>query len=401
MNKTILSNKKILIIAPRIASISETFIYDQITGIKKFELIVCCNQRQNEGIFVFEKEPVVLGTMPAGIYDRAISKMHRFLSGRKKYSLHFSAEKKITSILRNEKIALIHCHYGETAISLLPILKKIKIPIIVTFHGYDASKMLLDETYCRQLSELFSRNTYSITVSKDMELRLSKFNLNVKKNSVIPCGIDGNYFKPQKKYYNSAPLVLLHSGRVTPKKGVLDLVRVINEIKTFNILLWIIGDGGLNDKDEYEKLKSFITEQDLKEKVELYGAQPREKVKEIMQKADIFILNSRIASDGDMEGLPVSILEAMACGLPVISTRHSGIPEIIEDGVHGLLVPEFDNVGLKDAILTLINKPDLRETLSRNALIRSEDFSKEITISKIEDFYQTILEQNVKEAFDS
>jgi len=387
MNK----KNKILIIAPRIAAISETFIYDQILGINDFEVIVCCNQRENENIFNFLNEPIVLGSRPVSLYDRFISKIKRFLRGEQKYSLHHSAEKIICTILKNEKISLIHCHYGVSAITLIPIIRKFDIPIIVTFHGYDASKMLLEEDYSNKLSLFFKLNSYSITVSKNMEVRLLKYNLNIDRNVVIPCGIDTNYFVKINEIKKLGPLILLHSGRVTPKKGVLDLAKVFNEIKELNIVLWIMGDGVGIDNDEYDQLKAYIQEFKLEKKVKLFGAQPSEEVKLRMQQSDIFILNSRVSKDGDMEGLPVSILEAMACGLPVISTYHSGIPEIITNGENGLLVPEFDNIALREAILTLINDSELRKKLSNNALIRSQDFSKEITIEKIQDFYRAVL----------
>ncbi|HMG15775.1 MAG TPA: glycosyltransferase family 4 protein [Saprospiraceae bacterium] len=387
MNK----KNKILIIAPRIAAISETFIYDQILGINDFEVIVCCNQRENENIFNFLNEPIVLGSRPVSLYDRFISKIKRFLRGEQKYSLHHSAEKIICTILKNEKISLIHCHYGVSAITLIPIIRKFDIPIIVTFHGYDASKMLLEEDYSNKLSLFFKLNSYSITVSKNMEVRLLKYNLNIDRNVVIPCGIDTNYFVKINEIKKLGPLILLHSGRVTPKKGVLDLAKVFNEIKELNIVLWIMGDGVGIDNDEYDQLKAYIQEFKLEKKVKLFGAQPSEEVKLRMQQSDIFILNSRVSKDGDMEGLPVSILEAMACGLPVISTYHSGIPEIITNGENGLLVPEFDNIALREAILTLINDSELRKKLSNNALIRSQDFSKEITIEIIQDFYRAVL----------
>jgi glycosyltransferase involved in cell wall biosynthesis len=320
--------QKILAFAPRIASISETFIYDQITGIDAFEVLPVCNERLNYNLYKFVHEPIVLGTRPVRMHDRILSKIQRIISNDNKYSLHFTAKKQLKKLIISNNARLIHCHYGLSAVSLITLIAKLKVPLVVTFHGFDASRMLRDNNYVAKLKELFELNVYTITVSKEMESRLVEYGMNPIRNKIIPCGIDTDYFQKNNNKIESNPLILLHSGRVTPKKGVLDLAITFKEIleNTCNIVLWVVGDGTGYDDDEYDRLKHFVVQNKLNEKIILWGAQPKEKVKELMQKADIFILNSRISNDGDMEGLPVSILEAMACGLPVVSTYHSGIP---------------------------------------------------------------------------
>ncbi len=99
--------------------------------------------------------------------------------------------------------------------------------------------------------------------------------------------------------------------------------------------------------------------------VKFYGSQPHEEVKKFMLDADIFVLNSRVGDSGDMEGLPVSLLEAMSMGKAVVSTRHAGIPEAVTDGVNGLLVNEKDNASLSAAIEKLIIRSRTAQTTWR------------------------------------
>jgi len=122
----------------------------------------------------------------------------------------------------------------------------------------------------------------------------------------------------------------------------------------------IVGDGPLRDV-----LAARILRLDLGSRVSLLGALPHETVLDRYREATVFALPCVTGPDGDRDGIPNVILEAMAMGLPVVSTRHSGIPEAVEDGASGLLVPPGDEEALAQALVRLIDDPPLRERLGR------------------------------------
>ncbi|HEY4150658.1 MAG TPA: glycosyltransferase family 4 protein [Chitinophagaceae bacterium] len=386
------SKPRILLYAPQLVNISETFIYDQFNNVKQFNTTICCGERINADLFPFQQPVHATGSFPKTPGDRLVSKVRRVLNGEKKYSLPYSSVKTLRGLLGGDT-RLVHCQYGPTALSMLPVIKKYDIPLLVTFHGYDASRMLADPYYTKKLRELFSYNTYSITVSEDMQQRLSAYGLDKSRNRVIRCGIDTTFFNNDHRAGQTAAgkISLLHSGRITPKKGVPDLVKVLEQIRQLPVHLHIVGDGGTHNEGEYLEIKNYIKDHHLEDVITLHGAQPRNVVKAFMDRSDIFVLNSRKSDDGDMEGTPVGILEAMSSGMAVVSTRHSGISEVIRSGFDGLLAEERDNEGLKNAIVALVNDGQLRAQMGINARATAvANFSRETMMEKIEAFYMEL-----------
>ena len=139
---------------------------------------------------------------------------------------------------------------------------------------------------------------------------------------------------------------------------ILAFARVASAIQ--DARLDIIGDGSLEGE-----CRKLIESLDLTDRVTLHGARHSDFVLALLKEASVFAQHSVTAPDGDMEGLPVSVLEAMACGLPVVSTRHSGIPEAVEEGRTGLLVEEHDVEGMAEAILGLLKDPQRAAAMGR------------------------------------
>jgi len=146
------------------------------------------------------------------------------------------------------------------------------------------------------------------------------------------------------------------------KKGIEYVIRAVAQVaRSFPQLRYdIIGDGPL--RAELQKLAVALSVEKI---VQFHGALNAESVRNLLDEAHAFVLASVTAKDGDQEGTPVSLLEAQAAGLPVISTRHSGIPEIVLDGESGWLVPERDADALADRLNQLRNHPELAERLGR------------------------------------
>jgi glycosyltransferase involved in cell wall biosynthesis len=363
---------KVLFYTETAFAISETFIFNQIYKTDKFEPVILCEKTQNEGVYDFSKfEVFKINTIPVSFIDRIFSYIKRNIQRTGKYSFPASSRNQIEKIILNESIDIIHCNYGNNALKFLNIAKKFTIPLICHFHGYDASQLLKETEYCKHLRKLFHSISATITVSKDMTARLTNYGLDLTKNVLIPYGtnitlFDNNIAKDE------TIIRLLHAGRIANKKGVPDLIRVFGNLvisgNLKNIRLDIIGDG-----DEREISENLVKELNLEKYIVFWGKQPHNQVIDAIKQANIFILNSRVGINGDMEGYPNTIIEAMAAGCAVVSTNHAGIPDAVENDITGLLVDEKDNVALENAIKRLCTDDRLRQNISVAARVKAID----------------------------
>ena len=162
------------------------------------------------------------------------------------------------------------------------------------------------------------------------------------------------------------PVVVLSVGRAVAKKGYDGLLTALSSLP-IDMHWRLIHIGGGSD---LANLKALSNSLGLSERIEWRGPQSQEGVFAAYQQADIFVLNSQVAKDGDRDGLPNVLMEAQAMGLPCIATHVSAIPELIEDGVSGILVPTETPPALAAALSVLINNPDKRLALAKSGLKR-------------------------------
>jgi glycosyltransferase involved in cell wall biosynthesis len=174
-------------------------------------------------------------------------------------------------------------------------------------------------------------------------------------------GLDIDYFSPAGGATEPLPLVL-SVGRFVEKKGFAYLVEACARLRSRGLAFKciIVGENGA----AYEPLRRLVAERALEETVELHGAVTQEELREIYRRARVFALPCQVMDDGDRDGIPNVLAEAMAMGVPVVSTRISGIPELVDDGVHGLLVQSRDAEALAAALERVLVDPALRARLS-------------------------------------
>ncbi len=201
-------------------------------------------------------------------------------------------------------------------------------------------------------------------------------------------GIELEKIPPKERYAENKEINILFLGRLTEKKGILFLIDAFQNItkRYKNIKLTIIGDGELR-----EKVLNKIANYGLREKINFLGALPNLLALEEMRKADIFILPSYKTADGNQEGTPYTLFEAQAIGLPVISTYHSGIPEIVKDGETGFLVKEKDIKGIEEKLSFLIEDPTLRKEMGERGREFMKNFSLVKRIERLEKIYQRLI----------
>ena len=374
----------------KFTSLTETFIVNQVNAISQFDVIVATISNLHN----LTSHRTVITPSQKSI----LSKSARLLSLKTARDLKNEIEGS------GRIIDLIHTHYLVDAGFFRNFTKYYSVPKICSAYGYDISsfpKRLFG--FARLLLKpLFHEYDCFIAMSEDMKQDYIRLGCPEDKIVVHYYGTD------TKKFYNAArsyqihdrPVKILTVGTVEEKKAqhlVTDALHVLVEkYKYSNFEYHIVGSG------EYESIiKKKVEKYRLQDKVIFHGFIPHhdERLMHLFSGADIFILPSIRTSKSDKEGIPGTLIEAMANGLPVISTYHAGIPEVVEDGKDGFLTKERDVEGLASALFKLVSDASLRENLGRSAQLRAtQQLDLHIRTKNLERIYQDIL--NGKKVFD-
>ena len=247
---------------------------------------------------------------------------------------------------RHQPRALL-AEYGPNGCVLWPVCRSCEVPLYVYFHGYDASILLRQKSWIRLYRLMFKAVAGVIAPSEYLGSRLSAIGCPEAKLHIVPYGVDTRRIAPTCR----VPGRILAVGRLVEKKAphltIEAFARVGEQFPDAELDL--VGEGPLRDR-----CTTLIHDLKVADRVRMHGARPHQFVTDLMQRASLFVQHSVTGQDGDTEGLPVAILEAMSAALPVVSTRHSGIPEAVEEGVTGLLVDEHDVSGMTDAMAQLL-----------------------------------------------
>jgi glycosyltransferase involved in cell wall biosynthesis len=262
------------------------------------------------------------------------------------------SEERALSFLRKCGTQAILAEYGPIGCAVRRIALRAQIKLFVHFHGYDASSALRRRHNRREYIALFASAAGIIAPSNFIASRLQEAGCPASKLHVVPCGVDVEQFTPRSSGQQTKRFLAV--GRFVPKKAPQVTIQAFKQTLTLHpdAELRMVGDGPL-----LGICHSMVAELRLSGKVQLLGRQTHEQVRELMKESDIFIQHSVTAPDGDTEGMPVAILEAMASGMPVVSTYHSGIPEAVINTETGLLAGEYDAVAMAHAMCSLADDP--------------------------------------------
>lgn len=322
--------------------------------------------------------------------SKGVNKILFRLLGRVLYKRPFyDIERALIKSLKDQKVDIILIEYGLTAAESIKVLKEAQIPFVVHFHGYDAFRYDVIEKYQKIYKEVFDSSSGIISVSSLMTKELIKLGCDKSKILYNPYG-PNNIFLETRPLYESEQIITV--GRFTEKKApqlVIFSFYLIAE-KFPNSRLVMVGDGPL-----FNICEELIHSLNLTERIILTGVRNPNEVKELMGKSSIYLQHSVRSMDGDCEGTPVAILEAMAAGLPVISTSHSGISDVVKDGETGFLVNEGAvNLMAKKLEQTLGNT-ELRKNMGTKGreIIKSKYLMK-YHIRTLDEFFFKIVENN-------
>ena len=295
-------------------------------------------------------------------------------------------------IIKQNKIDIVHSHWIIPSGIIGAICKKVLgLRHITTLHGSDINTVNKSKLLCKVCSFVV-RNCDKISANSSYtKSKIVSINEEARdKLEVIPMGVDIDSFKPKDKipqYSSGAEYLILTVGRLVDWKGTKYLITAMAEvIKSFpKARLLIIGDG-----PERASLEALTAELGLKGNVSFLGAVKNADLPRYYISADVFCLPS-VELEGQTEGLGVVLLEAMACGVPVIASKVGGTPDIIEDGYNGLLVPAMSPLDLSSGIIRILSDPKLAHKFSTNGRISIEEkFSWEYVSRKFQQVYKCL-----------
>ena len=273
----------------------------------------------------------------------------------------------IYPLIREKNVDIIHCHFGHNGehIAFLKSYGLVSAQVITTFHGYDMSR-LIQKYGSDMYSYLKKYGDLNLPISEYWKNKLIHIGFDHSRIVVSRMGVNVKMFHCKQSWDQKKTLKLLTVARFVEKKGIeyaISAVHVVTgSFSKGSIEYNIVGLGPLQDR--YEALIHNLS---LEDTVHLLGPKTQEEVCELMNSSDVFILPSVTASDGDQEGIPVSLMEAMATGLTVITTYHTGIPELVDDGLNGFMVQERDTAALADRLAALIDNPSLLISIARES----------------------------------
>jgi colanic acid/amylovoran biosynthesis glycosyltransferase len=342
----------------RFDEVSETFISDHVLSIAPGSTILMCLDPPDN---TEQYGCPALGSIDAWLplrssKSRVINSFrYRWKSFRYQWKRYVDASLlrenrlRVRSFLKDNRAKAVLAEFGPMGCLLARACREAEVPLYVHFHGEDASLFIRNARQVRQYRAMFRYASGLIAPSHFLASNLKKIGCPSWKLHVSPYGVDPERFKPSHRIPKRAIAV----GRLVEKKAphltIEAFARVVQQFPEARLDL--VGGGPLE-----EKCRALVRERGLNKNVYMHGAQNSSFVVALMREASLFVQHS-VTANGETEGLPVAILEAMASALPVVSTRHSGIPEAVLDNVTGYLVDEHNVDGMGVAMTKLFDHP--------------------------------------------
>jgi len=365
------------IIKPNKGTVSETFIAEHINRLAGNKKVLY------GGSFpVFDHNDRYLIRSKFGLLSYIIQKR---LFNRKNIGVRNRA---LVNYLKREKIDVIFAEYGTVGAMVTQACKMAGVPLVVNFHGADIYQQDSYAEYKDYYRAMFAYASAIVAVSKDMMERLAQAGAPREKLHWNPCGVDTGKFAPVNVAISNP--WFLSVGRFVEKKSPQSVVRAFQLITRSvpDAKLWMVGAGPL-----FNKTKALIEDLDLADKITLTGPLSPDKIIDLFRQTRCFVQHSVTAPDGDREGTPVTILEAGASGIPIVSTQHAGIKQAVIDKKTGYLVPEHDIEGMAAYMVKIAQDAGLAAQLGKAGRTHIEDiYAIQKRIAVLDD----IIQQNIK-----
>jgi colanic acid/amylovoran biosynthesis glycosyltransferase len=351
---------------------SQPFVHDLVMGMEAdFRGVVLCNRTENLDRFPFprlERVPFRVSVRPSHAALHAARLAKRWAP------------------------RALHAHFGWSALRTLLLRHFLGVPLVTTFGGRDITIHAKLEGIRPLYDVLLAHSDRIVCVSESLRRTAIARGADPERTFVIRRGTDLARFDfvDRSDRDRSAPLRVLSVGRLVPKKGHRDAVEAIARLvhAGFEATLRIVGEG-----EEESPVRACARELGIADRVAFVGPRPQAEVRAELAAADVLLHPARHAEDGDTEGLPNAVVEAAATGLPVVATRHAGLPEAVVDGETGWLLEEGDVPGIAAALAKLAREPAMRLMMGKNAASHArESFDGRRQVAAYGEIYRELLE---------
>ncbi len=330
----------------------------QISALERFRPVVIAQKRENAERFPFH--PVYVVRKPwlhflrrfwfRTVRDAPWQISHRELARLKR-------------LLEETEAQLLHIYFGHIAVHLLPLILHWRRPTLVSFHGADVLVELDKPHYRAATHEMLAAARLVLVRSQSLARALAQLGCPDEKIRLQRTGIPLAEipFRP-RTWPNDGGWRLLQAGRLIEKKGYRTSLHAFADFQRANPAaeFVIAGEGPMQ-----HELEAIARQLGIEKRVRFVGFLSQDQLREQFYRSHLFLHPSELGADGNQEGVPNSMLEAMASGLPVFATRHGGIPEAIEDRVSGVLVEERDHAGLAQALRDWTARPPKLDQLAQ------------------------------------
>ncbi|MEY8096900.1 glycosyltransferase [Falsihalocynthiibacter sp. S25ZX9] len=371
-------HETLAIVAPSFNQPSETFIRNHVRTIAPESTVLICENAEKAD----EQGLPVLGGIGnlaatdtfAGFLQRAFRwRWRKYVDAR----LQGQDKKRIISFLQAHNVVRVLAEFGPMGCRVAAATTQLGIPLFVHFHGYDATSHLRDARWRRHYRQLFREASGIIVPSQFLAVKLIAAGCPEDLISVSANGIDLDCFEPSTQEAGR----VLAVGRLVEKKAPHLSLQAFAQVREVlpEAHLDLVGDGPLRETCEAE-----IDRLEIRGNVTIHGMLSSEEVLPLFGKAAVFIQHSVTAPNGDTESFGISLVEAMASGIPVIVTRHNGFPETVGDGETGVLVDEHDVDSMARSMIEILTNPERAEAMGRAGIARAANlFSSDIAAQRL------------------
>ena len=340
---------RLLVFAPSLSATSETFVRANLEGLPMRCMAYCGDEwpmrRPSQALYA-----------TAIVLSKVFTRLH--LIRLASLPAAFVA----WLLIRRHRPDAVLAEFGFEAVRVMEACAWSGVPLVVHFRGSDASAQGRLGLLCERYKRLLAIAAGVIVKSRPMANTLLALGARPDRLLISPSGANPELFHGSVP--EQAPPRLLAVGRFVAKKGPLQTIRAFSQLcRTLGAgdpqpSLWMVGDGPL-----LKQAQTLVLGLALQDRVHFLGVCPQQQVADLMRQVRGFVQHSMVAPDGDSEGNPVAVMEAQLSGLPVVATRHAGIPEVVLDGQSGLLVDEGDETGMAQAMARLLLDPALAARL--------------------------------------
>jgi colanic acid/amylovoran biosynthesis glycosyltransferase len=360
-------------------------IYRQITSLTRVSPVVIAQKREEAERYPFDKITVV-GKPSMHFVRRFWFKKIRAAP----WQISRREVNALIGVLENAQAKVLHIYFGHIAVHLLPLIRAWEKPSVVSFHGADVMVDLEKLAYRAATKQMLEAVRFVLVRSESLGRALIEIGCSPQKIRIQRTGIpiDEIPFRARAWPSNGA-WEFVQACRLIEKKGLKTSLLAFAKFAARHprSIFTIAGEGPLRSE-----LEARARELGIGDKVSLPGFVSQAQLRELFYRSHIFFHPSEQGADGNQEGVPNSMLEAMASGLPVFATEHGGIPEAIEHGKSGILVKESDHDALARTLLDAVTNPDVLTAIARSgAEAVRQKFEQTAQTWKLEEYYFEVI----------